>query len=51
MHYPKLAPIVKQTASEFGLTYLENESFFTAVSSHIESLKRFGAPKFDEAIV
>ncbi|WP_310589306.1 fatty acid desaturase [Dyadobacter sp. CY327] len=51
VHYPKLAPIVKQTASEFGLTYLENKSFFTAVSSHIESLKRFGAPKFDEAIV
>ncbi|MCE7059735.1 acyl-CoA desaturase [Dyadobacter sp. CY343] len=51
VHYPGLAPIVKQTASEFGLNYMENKSFFTAVKSHIISLKRFGTPRFDEGIV
>lgn len=51
VHYPKLAPIVKETAKEFGLTYLENRTFFIAVKSHMASLKRFGAPHFNEAIV
>jgi linoleoyl-CoA desaturase len=51
VHYPKIAPIVKQTANEFGLKYLENRSFFAAVKSHIISLKRFGAPTLNEAIV
>lgn len=51
VHYPKIAPIVKETAREFGIKYLENKSFFGAVGSHIASLKRFGAPKFNEAIV
>ncbi|WP_031526404.1 fatty acid desaturase family protein [Dyadobacter crusticola] len=51
VHYPKLAPIVKQTASEFGLSYLENKTFFTAVKSHIASLKRFGTPSLNEGIV
>jgi linoleoyl-CoA desaturase len=51
VHYPKLAPIVKQTAAEFGLTYLENRTFFAAVKSHIASLKRFGTPHMNEGIV
>ena len=51
VHYPKIAPIVKQTADEFGLTYLENKSFLVAVKSHIASLKRFGAPSINEGIV
>ena len=51
VHYPKLAPIVKETAREFGLTYLENRSFFGALKSHIASLKRFGAPSFNDGIV
>jgi linoleoyl-CoA desaturase len=51
VHYPRLAPIVKQTASEFGLSYLENPSFLTAVKSHITSLKRFGRPTMNEGIV
>jgi linoleoyl-CoA desaturase len=50
VHYPGLAPIVKQTAKEFGLTYLENKSFMIALKSHVASLKRFGSPKFNEAI-
>lgn len=51
VHYPRIAPIVKETAAEFGLTYLENKSFVSALKSHITSLKRFGAPSFNEAIV
>jgi linoleoyl-CoA desaturase len=51
VHYPKIAPIVKQTAREFGLSYLENRTFRAALRSHIISLKRFGAPKFNDAIV
>lgn len=51
VHYPKLAPIVKQTAEEFGLTYLENKTFFSALKSHVASLKRFGMPHMNEAIV
>lgn len=51
VHYPEIAPIVKQTANEFGLTYLENSSLFVAVKSHITSLKRFGAPSINEGIV
>lgn len=42
VHYPVIAPIVKQTAAEFGLSYNENPTFFSAVHSHIQSLKRFG---------
>lgn len=45
VHYPAIAPIVKQTAEEYGVPYLENPSFSSAVSSHIRLLKRFGDKK------
>ena len=41
-HLSKIAPIVKQTAKEFGLPYYENSSFSTAVRSHYRILKKFG---------
>lgn len=51
VHYPAIAPIVKETAEEFGLTYLENESFRDAIQSHISTLRRFGTlPNLNEAI-
>jgi linoleoyl-CoA desaturase len=50
VHYPELAPIVKQTAEEFGIPYLENKTFFSAIASHIQALKRFGLPNINEAI-
>jgi len=50
VHYPELAPIVKQTAKEFGLNYLENKSFIQALKSHAESLRRFGSPGLNDAI-
>lgn len=52
VHYPAIAPIVKATAEEFGVPYLENESFGQALDSHIKTLVRFGKlPKMSEAIV
>ena len=51
VHYPALAPIVKQTAEEFGLEYMENETFGQALASHIATLERFGTlPSMNEAI-
>jgi linoleoyl-CoA desaturase len=43
IHYPAIAPIVKETAEEFGVPYLENESFFGAVRSHVRMLKAYGS--------
>jgi linoleoyl-CoA desaturase len=42
VHYPQLAPIVKQTAEEFGIPYLEFETVGIALKSHIRALKLFG---------
>lgn len=42
VHYPKIAPIVEQTAKEFGLTYLNNGSFAKAFVSHMRMLSRLG---------
>jgi linoleoyl-CoA desaturase len=51
VHYPAIAPIVKKTAEEFGIPYLENETFGIAFKSHMNTLKRFGRlPNINEAI-
>jgi linoleoyl-CoA desaturase len=42
IHYPAIAPIVKETAKEFGIPYLENPSFLIAVISHIKMLRAYG---------
>ncbi|SIT93681.1 fatty acid desaturase family protein [Pontibacter indicus] len=42
VHYPAIAEIVKQTASEFNLTYIESKTFLQAVRSHLHTLHRFG---------
>ncbi|MEZ5014492.1 MAG: acyl-CoA desaturase [Chitinophagales bacterium] len=42
IHYPKIAPIVKQTAAEFGIPYYENPSFWNALGSHIRILRKMG---------
>ncbi|MCH8516465.1 MAG: acyl-CoA desaturase [Cyclobacteriaceae bacterium] len=51
VHYPSIAPIVKETAEEFGIDYLENKDFMTALKSHIKVLKKVGLPHANEAIV
>ena len=51
VHYPEIAPIVKRTAKEFGIPYLENETFGSALRSHFAILAQFGRlPDLDTAI-
>lgn len=51
VHYPKIAPIVKATAEEFGIPYLENETFGDALKSHLNMLRSLGRlPALSEAI-
>lgn len=50
VHYPKIAKIVKQTAKEFDIPYLENKTFFTAVKAHFKLLRKFGAFDLNDAI-
>lgn len=51
VHYPEISKIVKATAEEFGVPYLENKTFMQAVSSHLRTLHRFGKlPDINEAL-
>lgn len=42
IHYPKISEIVKKTAEEFNVPYIENETFWGALKSHYKMLKKFG---------
>jgi linoleoyl-CoA desaturase len=42
VHYRPISEIVKSTAEEFGIEYLDNPTFWGAVGSHIRVLKHFG---------
>ncbi|MBD2752955.1 fatty acid desaturase family protein [Spirosoma validum] len=42
IHYPAITAIVKDTAQEFGLPYLENRSFGSALYSHFRLLETLG---------
>ena len=42
VHYPKLAPIVEATAKEFGVPYIYNETFITALKSHMSVISKLG---------
>jgi linoleoyl-CoA desaturase len=46
-HYKALAPIVKQTAHEFGLPYIENKTFTSALVSHYRMLRKFGKEDYE----
>jgi linoleoyl-CoA desaturase len=48
VHYPAIAPIVKKTAEEFGVPYLEKRTFGSAFRSHIRFLKTLGRAPMDE---
>jgi linoleoyl-CoA desaturase len=50
VHYPAISDIVRQTAAEYNVPYLENKTFLQAVRSHISTLQRFGWQNLDEAI-
>jgi len=42
IHYPKLAPIVAQTAADFNQPYHCQKNAYTALRSHLRTLKRLG---------
>ncbi|MEQ8909554.1 MAG: acyl-CoA desaturase [Vicingaceae bacterium] len=42
VHYPKIAPIVRETAQEFGMPYNSEDSFFRALGSHMKMLYVLG---------
>ncbi len=42
VHYPAIAPIVEETAEEFGVPYNDHDTFWDAVRSHYRTLKAFG---------
>ncbi len=42
VHYRKIAPIVEQTAREFGLPYNLKPTFIKAFASHVKRLKELG---------
>ena len=42
IHYPDIAPIVKQTCAEYGIPYLCNENFSDALISHVKLLQQLG---------
>jgi len=51
VHYPAISDIVKSTAEEFGVPYLENETFGKALKSHLKAIVSFGKlPDMNEAI-
>ncbi|MDX5436394.1 MAG: fatty acid desaturase, partial [Pontibacter sp.] len=48
VHYPVISKIVKQTAQEFGLPYLESPTFFSALQSHYRTLRKLGKEAYQE---
>ncbi len=42
VHYPKIAPIIEKTAKEFGVNYIYNESFMSALASHLRVISKLG---------
>ncbi|NOK39154.1 acyl-CoA desaturase [Corallococcus exercitus] len=50
IHYPALSEIVKATAEEHGLPYIEAVTFRGAVASHYRMLKRLGRPPAVDAV-
>jgi linoleoyl-CoA desaturase len=42
VHYRNLAPIVEQTAKEFGLPYKSKETFTGALVAHAKLMKELG---------
>lgn len=42
VHYPLIRTVVKQTAEDFGIPYLEQDTFAGAMASHFRFLKEMG---------
>ena len=49
IHYPALAPIVKQTSDEFGVQYYAHPTLGSAVASHYRFLRQLAQKPAAEA--
>lgn len=49
IHYPEIGKIVKLTALEFNLPYIESKTFGGALASHYRMLKKLGKEAYDSA--
>jgi linoleoyl-CoA desaturase len=47
VHYRNIAPIVKATAEEFNIPYIEKPTFFLAVKDHLKMLYMLGNEKLE----
>lgn len=50
IHYPAIAAIIRQTAQEHDLPYLENRTFGSALVSHYRLLKQLGRRPADVSV-
>ena len=48
VHYKDIAPIVKETAKEFGVPYYHNKTFYSALVSHFTLLNELGTGAYDK---
>jgi len=48
IHYPTISKIVKQTAHEFNLPYIESPTFVSALKSHYRMLKKLGKEAYKQ---
>jgi linoleoyl-CoA desaturase len=48
IHYPAIARIVKDTAQEFNLPYIESPTFSQALQSHFRMLKKLGQEAYQQ---
>jgi linoleoyl-CoA desaturase len=48
VHYRPISEIVRATALEFGLPYIDNPTFWEATLSHYRMLKKFGKEAWEE---
>lgn len=48
IHYPAIGGIVKDTALEFGLPYIESATFGAALVSHYKTLRKLGKEAYAE---
>ena len=50
VHYKDIAPIVKETAKEFGVPYYHNKTFYSALVSHFTLLNELGTGAYDKRL-
>lgn len=50
VHYKDIAPIVKETAKEFGVPYYHNKTFYSALVSHFTLLNDLGTGAYDKRL-